>query len=225
MPEESAPPTMRHIGDPDLHKMLVRLIAGGIGEGIDRLRELATELDNAEHDPESIESSPFAANPLTMALVGWISEWPEQISAARDGALRRARPLTTVLRVAYDTGAAIAEATGVAPFVASVTEPTRTALSEELERLSMVGTAEYARGRVLSVQAFERSVDGIVGYLGESDELGELVREQTLGVTGAAVQEIRETGAAADGLAEGIVRRLLGRERRPIPPKPVPEST
>jgi hypothetical protein len=78
---------------------------------------------------------------------------------------------------------------------------------------------------VLSVQAFERSVDGIVGYLSESDELGELVREQTIGITGAAVQEIRETGAAADGLTEGIFRKLLGRDRRPLPLVPAAEPS
>ncbi|MDK1010175.1 MAG: hypothetical protein QGM48_03700, partial [Actinomycetota bacterium] len=67
--------------------------------------------------------------------------------------------------------------------------------------------------------------DGIVGYLGESEELGELVREQTIGITGAAVQEIRETGAAADALTEGIFRRLLGRDRQTLPPAPVADPS
>ena len=122
--------------------------------------------------------------------------------------------------VIFNTAAVVAEATGIAGVVSSLTEPTRQALAHELDRLSKVGAAEYTRGRVLSVQAFERSVDGVVGYLSESDELGELVREQTIGITGAAVHEIRETGAAADGLTEGILRRLLRRDSRPLPPLP-----
>lgn len=63
-----------------------------------------------------------------------------------------------------------------------------------------------------------------MGYIGESDELGELVREQTLGITGAAVREIRETGAAADGLTEGLFRKLLGKEKWAVPPLPVPQT-
>ncbi|MGI9584775.1 MAG: hypothetical protein ACR2N7_04225, partial [Acidimicrobiia bacterium] len=106
-----------------------------------------------------------------------------------------------------------------------VTEPMRTAFAEESERLTAVGTAEYARGRVLATYAFEQSVGGIVGLLSESEELGELVREQTLGITGSAVQEIRETGAAADGLTENIFRKVLGRSSRQLPPAPAGETS
>ncbi|MEN8041345.1 MAG: hypothetical protein ABFR95_07570 [Actinomycetota bacterium] len=220
-------PTLPPGADDDhaLHKMLVRLVAGGIGEGIDRLKAINLELDAADDDSYTPATLSFQANPVAMTLVGWVSEWPEQFAAARSGAQRMAYPFTRAIGLFYDTGVAVAQATGLADAVASMTAEARVALADELDRLVKVGTAEYARGRVLSAYAFERSVDGIVGYLGESDELEELVREQTLGVTGAAVQEIRETGAAADGLAEGVVRRLLGRDRRPMPPKPVTDST
>jgi len=207
-----------------LHKTLVRLVSGGVGEGIDRLKTLTAELESADVDPDSVDAAPFVTNPVAMALIGWVSELPDQASAAKSGAEQLTYPLRQLIGVLYGTGAAVAEASGVAGFVASITQPARTALAQEIDRLSKVGTAEYARGRVLSVQAFERSVDGIVGYLGESEELGELVREQTLGITGAAVQEFRETGAAADGLTEGILRRLLGREARPLPPTPATEA-
>jgi hypothetical protein len=156
-----------------------------------------------------------------MVLVGWVSEWPEQITNARSSIQNS--PVSRLLGVVYNTGAAVAEATGMAEFVSSVTEPSRVALAEEIERLANVGTAEYARGRVLAVQAFERSFDGVVGYMGDSDEVSELVRQQTLGVTGTAVQEMRETGAAADGLTEGVFRKLLGRGVRTVPPMPVSE--
>lgn len=209
--------------DPELHKTLVRIISGGVGEAIDRLRDLASELDAADADPDSVGAVPLTTNQAAMVVVGYLSEWPEQMAALRTSARDMTYPLTQLLGVAYDTVAVVAEATGIAGFVSSLAEPSRTAFAAELERLANVGTAEYARGRVLSVQAFERSIDGIVGYLGDSDEVGELIREQTLGITGAAVQEIRETGAAADGLTEGIFRRLLGRETRPLPPAPAIE--
>ncbi len=224
MIDESPPIEENRFDGPELHKALVRLIAGGIGEGIDRITAITVELDAADQDPESVETAPLVTNPTAMTLVGWVSELPEQISSARSSVQRMAYPITRLLGVVYGTGAAVAEATGVAGFVASATEPTRVALAEELDRLAMVGTAEYARGRVLSMYAFERSIDGIVGYLGNSEEVGELVREQTLGITGAAVQEIRETGAAADGLTEGVFRKLLGRSMRPLPPTPAVEK-
>ena len=211
--------------DVELHKTLVRIISGGVGEGIDRLKALTTELESADRDPDSVEAVPIATNPVAMAFIGWVSELPEQVSSARSSAQRMAYPMTQLFGVLYDTATVVAEATGIAGVVSSLMEPARRALVQELDRLSNVGAAEYTRGRVLSVQAFERSVDGIVGYLAESDELGELVREQTIGITGAAVQEIRETGAAADGLTEGIFRRLLGRERRPLPPVPAAEPS
>ena len=209
--------------DPELHKTLVRVISGGVGEAIDRLKDLAAELESADTDPESVDAVALTTNQAAMIVVGYLSEWPEQMTAIRETAQSVTYPFGQLLGVAYRTVAAVAEVTGVAGVVASVTEPTREALAHELERLANVGTAEYARGRVLSVQAFERSIDGVIGYLGDSEEVGELVREQTLGITGAAVQEIRETGAAADGLTEGIFRKILGRERRPLPPTPVVE--
>ncbi|GMQ93831.1 MAG: hypothetical protein BMS9Abin12_1311 [Acidimicrobiia bacterium] len=209
----------------DLYKSLVRLVAGGVGEGIDRFRSLAAELESADHDPESVEVVAVVANPATMVLVGWASEWPERLRSVGSTARQMSYPVTQLVGIAYNTGAVVAEAAGISGIVSSLTKPARQALAHELDRLSKVGTAEYARGRVLSVQAFERSVDGIIGYLGDSDELGDLVREQTLGITGAAVQEIRETGAAADGLTEGIFRKLFGREGRSLPPVPTAEHS
>lgn len=214
--------TPRH---PDAaHKTVVRLLAGGIGEGFDRLMRLSNALEDSDTDPESTQVAPIHADPRLMAIVGWLSELPSQTRAVAATTSKVMYPVTRAAGVVWDTGAYVARATGVTSFVEGLTEPLLTAIAEERERLASVGTAEYARGRVLAVQAFEQSVDGIMGYIGDSDELGELVREQTLGITGSAVREIRETGAAADGLAEGIFRRLLGRDQRAVPPRPVGEQ-
>jgi len=203
------------------HRTIVRLVAGGIGEGFDRLMKLSDALEDADVDPDSTQVGPIHADPTVMAVLGWVSELPAQARSMTASTERVTYPVARTAGVVWDTGAYLARATGIAAFVEGLAEPLITAISEERERLSSVGTAEYARGRVLAVQAFEQSVDGIMGYIGKSDELGELVREQTLGITGSAVREIRETGAAADGLTEGIIRRLLGREKRGLPPVPV----
>jgi hypothetical protein len=205
-------------GDP--YKSLVRIIAGGIGEGIDRLVAVSGSLDDVEIDSDSDAHGPFTTNPVVMAAVGFAYDFPEQVAGATAAAQRMLYPFTIIAKVAIDTGSVLAESTGVGPLVADLTLPTREALATEYERLVNVGTAEYARGRVLAVGTFTESIDGIIGYLGDSEEVGELVREQTMGVTGAAVLEIRETGAAADGLTEGIFRKIFRRDIQSVPPKP-----
>jgi hypothetical protein len=205
-------------GDP--YKTLVRIVAGGIGEGIDRLLEVSASLDDVEIDSDPDAHGPYTTNPVVMAAVGFVYDFPEQAAGATAAAQRMLYPFTMIAKVAVDTGSALAESTGVGPFLADLTLPTREALATEYERLINVGTAEYARGRVLAVGAFTESIDGIIGHLGNSEEMGELVREQTLGVTGAAVLEIRETGAAADGLTEGIFRKIFRRDVQSLPPRP-----
>jgi hypothetical protein len=205
-------------GDP--YKSLVRIIAGGIGEGIDRLVAVSGSLDDVEIDSDSDAHGPFTTNPVVMAAVGFAYDFPEQVAGATAAAQRMLYPFTIIAKVAIDTGSVLAESTGVGPLVADLTLPTREALATEYERLVNVGTAEYARGRVLAVGTFTESIDGIIGYLGDSEEVGELVREQTMGVTGAAVLEIRETGAAADGLTEGIFRKIFRRDIQSVPPRP-----
>ena len=207
--------------DAEIHRTIVRIATGGIGEVLDRVRALAVELESADTDPDSAKAVPLTTNRTAMVLVGWVSEWPEQFKTVASNVEQS--PLARLVGVAYNTGAAVAEATGVASFVSSVTEPSRVALADEIDRLAKVGTAEYARGRVLAVQAFEESFDAIVTYMGDSDEVTEIVRQQTIGITGSAVQEVRETGAAADGLTEGVIRKLFGRTIRPLPPMPETE--
>ncbi len=224
MTDSTAPdaPKLRTVAD--RHRTLVRLVAGGIGEGFDRLMSLSSALEDADVDPDSADTRPIHADPTMMAILGWVSEIPIQLKSITDSTSRTTYPITRVAGVAWDTAAFVAQATGVKAFVEGFTEPFLLAWQEERERLTSVGTAEYARGRVLAVEAFEQTVGGVMGYIGQSEELGDLVREQTLGITGSAVREIRETGAAADGLTEGIFRRLLGREARSVPPKPATAS-
>ncbi|MCL1598746.1 MAG: hypothetical protein M3094_06155, partial [Actinomycetia bacterium] len=184
----------------------------------------AAELDSAEVDTAPESAGPYATSPGVMTFLGMVYEAPDLVSRASTNVAAMLYPIARIAEVAIDTGAYVAEATGLAPFLSGLTQPTRESLVVEIERLSSVGTAEYARGRILATEVFTQSVDGIVGYLSESEEVGDLIREQTLGFAGGAVQEVRETGAAADGLTEGIFRRIFGREIAVLPPKPVFDS-
>lgn len=205
------------------HRVVVRLIAGAVGEGIDRLIAVSRDLEEADADPDSTSKEPIHADPTLMALVGLMSELPQQLRTVRDTSSRALSPLARVSGVVFDTGRYLADTAGITSFLDGLTEPARTAWAEERDRLTAVGTGEYARGRVLAAHAFERSIDGILALVSDSDELDELVRDQTIGITGSAVREIRETGAAADLLTERFFRRILGRESRSLPPKPLGE--
>lgn len=207
----------------DAYATVVRLVAGGIGEGIDRLLQASVALDEMDAEPDTGPMM-VKANPDVMAAVGWVSELPQLASAAAESAQRFAYPITRTIGVAANTVAYVAEATGLAPFIAGLTEPTRTAIEEERQRLTKVGTAEYARGRVLAVYSFEESIAAIVDLVSDSPELAELVREQTIGITGSAVNEVRETGAAADSLTEGVIRRIFRRPVQEMPPQVVEEA-
>ncbi len=206
------------------HRVVVRLIAGAIGEGLDRLMAIARSLDEADLEADATSSGPIHADPTLMALVGLVSELPQQLRTVRDSSQRTLHPLLRLSGVAWDTGRYLADTVGLTSFVDGLTEPTRKAWAEERERLAAVGTGEYTRGRVLAAHTFERSLAGIIGLISESEELDELVREQTLGITGSAVREIRETGAAADLLTERLFRRILRRDFRALPPKPLEAS-
>lgn len=216
--EPDSPETQR-----DVYSMVVRLVAGGIGEGIDRLLQASAVLDEMDTEPDA---GPMMvnANPELMAAVGWVAELPHLASAAAESAQRFAYPVARTVSVAANTVAYAAEATGLAPFIAGLTEPTRTAIEEERQRLTKVGTAEYARGRVLAVYSFEESIAAIVDLVSESPELADLVREQTIGITGSAVNEVRETGAAADSLTEGVIRRIFRRPVQSLPPQVLEEG-
>jgi len=224
MTEQTSVEALPYVSGADRHRTIVRLVAGGIGEGVDRLMAIASSLDAADVESDTVEPEPIHADPTMMAILGWVSEIPIQVKAVADSTSRVTYPVTRTAEVVWDTAAFVARATGATAFVEGFTEPFLVAWQEERERLASVGTAEYARGRVLVVEVFEQSVGGIMGFIGESEELGDLVREQTLGITGSAVREIRETGAAADGLTEGIFRRLLGRDARTVPPIPATAS-
>ena len=145
----------------DHHRTIVRLVAGGLGEGIDRLMALSSALDEADVDPDSAAPQPIHADPTVMAVLGWVSEIPYQMKSVGDSTSRAAYPITRAAEVAWDTAAFVARATGVTAFVEGFTEPFLVAWQEERERLASVGTAEYARGRVLAVEAFEQTVGGV----------------------------------------------------------------
>ena len=98
------------------HKTIVRLIAGGIGEGFDRLLKLSEALDDANGDPASTKLAPIHADPTLMSMLGWLSELPAQVRSLRVSAAKVTYPVTRTAGVLWNTGADVAQRTGATAF-------------------------------------------------------------------------------------------------------------
>ena len=195
----------------DPYRSLLRLVGGAVAVAADRVREIEERLLPGE---TAVPDSGFRADmeSLVALAVGMASEAPARVAGVVDGAGRVAAPVMWVGR----------------PFVSVLSDTVvgRLAASfgamtvHEAARLAALGRSEIARGRLLVGEVYDQSVDAVLEHLNESETLGDLVADQALGVTRGAVQEVRETSAAADWLTEAIFRKVARRDRRIVPPKP-----
>jgi len=193
----------------DPYRSLVRLIAGGVSIGADRIQELDTVSSNAVPSDEEFRSD---WESVLAAFVGIAAEAPERVA----GALGTARQLAAPVGAIAKPVASAMATTFVGRVVASLGE----SAAGEAGRLAALGRTEIGRGRELATAIYGETVDSLIGDLSGRDALDELVADQAMGVTRGAVQEVRETGAAADWLTESIFRGVFRRPRRPVPPRP-----
>lgn len=194
---------------------VLRLVAGAAGLGLERLKRIDTA--PAETGRSAAEDRTLEAHWETVGalIVGALADLPDRVQRSADAvgdAAQAVRPIATPIGF-------LARVTGIA----SLTERATTAIGDrvqaEVGRLVALGRYETARGEHLVASVFDRSMDGIIDHIADSESLEELVHDQTIGVTAGAVREVRETGAAADRLTETIFRRIA---RRPVrePPRP-----
>lgn len=196
----------------DPYRSLLRLAGGGIAVAADRVRTIEQTL--GECDEETGAGVGFRADmeSLVALAFGVATETPKRVAAAVGAAERVAGP---ALRLGKPLLSAMSD-TVVGRMVGAVTAMT----ADEAARLATIGRGEIQRGRRLVGAVFDESVDGILDHLASTPALDELVSEQAFGVTRGAVEEVRESSAAADWMTESLFRRLLRRPARPVPPKP-----
>jgi hypothetical protein len=203
------------IDDWRAYDAVIRLVAGAVGLGLERLKRIETALP--EVGGPALEDRPLEAHWETVGslIVGALADLPDRAQRSVEAVGGAAQ---TVAPIAAPIGF-LARVTGIA----SLTERATTAIGDrvqaEVERLVALGRYETNRGVHLVTAVFDRSMDGIIDHIADSESLEELVHDQTIGVTAGAVREVRETGAAADRLTETIFRRIA---RRPVrePPRP-----
>ena len=204
--------------DWDAYGAVVRLVAGGAGYGLDQLKQLEQNLEPSD----SAETGEVHADWGSAAalVVGFVADLPDRLERGRSSLESVSAPLGSLGRPLWR----VVSVTALGRVVEGSIEATRDIVDAEVRRLVELGRIEYANGRVLASAVLNEGIDAMLDAVSDSDSLSALVREQTMGVTGGAVREVRETGAAADGLTEEIFRRLLRRPRRAFPPRPATEQ-
>jgi hypothetical protein len=106
---------------------------------------------------------------------------------------------------------------GRAPGAAALNRGLRRRWSAAKSRLAawtVAGMREETEARALARAALITMRERAIARVAESPDLKQVIRDQSEGIAVTAVAELRERSAEADALAEGALRRLLGRRRR-----------
>jgi hypothetical protein len=207
----------------DAYRSLVRLLVGGAVEGS---AELTRRLD--EWETRIREGGPLPA--LTPE-----EETPTDL--ARYALVGMAFDGAEYLRERFPVWQAMVEKTArmsgkvASPFVRNrftgfVGRWWDTAVEsgeKNVQRWIDIGRAEEPRSRALARSGVEDVINDIVSFLAANPEVAELVQQQSVGLAGEVVEEVRAKTVSADVLAETLVRRLLRRPPRGEFPAPSPE--
>jgi hypothetical protein len=194
---------------------VVRLATGAAGIGLDRLRQIESSIESTDGSAADTPEITFDWQTAGALLVGFVVDLPDRIERGGQSAATMASTARTLTAPVWWFSSAV----GLTTLANRIAAPVRASMEAELEHLVSLGADEVARGRRLAGAAFDHSMDSIIDHVAESESLDELVREQTTGITAGAVREVRETGAAADGLTENVLRKLF---RRPLREAPEP---
>lgn len=208
----------------DAYRSLVRLLVGGAVEGsaelTRRLDEWETRILLAGDPPALTREEETPTDLARYALVGM----------AFDGAefLRQQLPVWTALvdKTAQMSGKV------ASPFVRNrftgfVGHWWDSAIEngeKNVQRWIEIGRGEEPRSRAMARTAVEDVINDIVSFLAENPEVADLVQQQSLGLAGEVVEEVRAKTVTGDMLVESIARKLLRMPQRsdfPGPPQEV----
>lgn len=218
-PTPQQPPDAQQIGydDWDAYRAVVRLAAGAAGFSLDHLRKLEEGMGPSEDDADILNEDLGADWATAVALlVGFVSDLPDRVGRSARSVAETTAPVRKLAEPLWR----FAAATPVGWVTGSAASAAGEAVRSEAERLVKLGKVEYATGVQLAAEVMDQTTNAFIDYLSASPALADLVSEQAMGVTGGAVREVRETGAAADGITESFLRRVLKRPPRTTPPRP-----
>jgi len=99
-------------------------------------------------------------------------------------------------------------------------------LVQEGERVVREGRREVHNARLLATRSLEDIISDAIDAISTNPELTVLIRrivaQQSVGLADTIVDNTRQVTTTADGVAEGVVRRIfLRKPRRELPPSPL----
>lgn len=200
------------------YSSLIRFGAGFVGTAMASAREARSSPPPAPAPPDEAtgdESGDGAYQPGSVVF-GFAADLPNRIERATTSI----GDSTGVVKSTVSFGWRVVAASPIGWVIAKPVDAVRERVDAETERLAAIGRQEYAEGRVMFDAVVDNTIDGVLDNVADNEALNDLIRDQALGITDAAVQEVRETGAAADNMTDSIVRKLLRREPRSLPPRP-----
>lgn len=89
-------------------------------------------------------------------------------------------------------------------------------LEQEIDHWQRIGALEEQRGRAMAQATYFRIVDEVIDYLAEKPEITQLIQQQSIGVVGGVMDDVRTVSAQADNLTERIARGILRRRQRQL---------
>jgi hypothetical protein len=208
-PSATNPPVPAVVVDHRLPPSFLRLAAGVVALGIERLTDYASALEaRLPMVPGNVSSD--ETRRATALAVGAILSLPDYARAAlaTTGRARRSvgrftGPVTSLFSMVWPGSV-----------VADRVDQVWLMIQEEIERVISLGRLEAPRAEQMAIRAIEEGVTGFMGRLAKSDALRDLVTDASAGLTQNAVAEVRDAAADIDDHAEAFVRRLFGRPKR-----------
>lgn len=215
-------------------RSLARLVVGGVLLGLELLEQRLPEWEQ-EATRRSADRGPAPTAPAEGAGKALPSRLPQAPSARRrdargsrrSGSPTRLRRAATTLRRCERTAWQLT--TPVRRPLAGwrIFAPARRRFAEleargqgEVDRWLERSRTEARHSRALARVALEETVERSLEELAHNPDIRDLVLEQSTGLAGDVIEEVRERSASADTLVEGWVRRLLMRPPRKSPQEP-----
>jgi hypothetical protein len=192
----------------------VRLAAGVAGVLADRAREIAESKQGQEQAPTEAGVATEPEVPGTLVF-GFAADLPARFGRVTGAVVDS----TGFVREVTGYGWRLVAASPVGWLISKPVDAVMVRVDAESDRLHAIGRAEVVQGKALVETVVDTTIDGVLDNVSESEALNDLIRDKAAGIGDVAIQEVRETGAAADSLTDSAVRRLLRRPPRDLPPK------
>ena len=85
------------------------------------------------------------------------------------------------------------------------------------------GRSEDPAARALAREALTESIDELIEFLADNEEITELIQQQSIGMAGEVVEDMRTRTVTADNVMERFARNFLKRAPREELPPPSPQ--